>query len=156
MNFISKSLSLAGGVAAAAGIVTYGGKWGAKCKYAPESSPSATWGDQDYCFYCGRGGREKVEGDEEVMANPKAGEDRASPKRLSDCSIARSAAINRARSRVESAMVKFGVPGCVVAVMKDGELIWSEGLGWTDVENDVDCSPSSGEEGREVNQSMYR
>lgn len=40
-------------------------------------------------------------------------------------------------------MVERGIPGAVVAVMKDGKLIWSEGMGYADVENDVPCKPNT-------------
>ena len=146
MNILSKSLFLAGGVAAAAGIA-FSGKRAAKCKNELDGSPpSATWGDQDYCFYCGRGGNEnKVR--EEVTVTTDLGavsDTRSLSKRMSNCCVTRSS-IARARSRVQSAMIEFGVPGCVVAVMKDGRLVWSEGLGLADVENEVHCSPGSGE-----------
>ena len=36
-----------------------------------------------------------------------------------------------------------GIPGAVVAVMKDGQLVWSEGMGYADVENDVPCTPEN-------------
>lgn len=36
-----------------------------------------------------------------------------------------------------------GTPGLVVAVSVDGKLVWSEGIGFADVENHVHCSPDS-------------
>lgn len=38
-------------------------------------------------------------------------------------------------------MIEKGIPGAVVAVMKDSQLVWSEGMGYADVENDVLCTP---------------
>lgn len=40
-------------------------------------------------------------------------------------------------------MLERGIPGAVVAVMKDGGLVWSEGMGYADVENDVPCTPDT-------------
>ena len=40
-------------------------------------------------------------------------------------------------------MLERGIPGAVVAVMKDGDLVWSEGMGYADVENDVPCMPDT-------------
>ncbi len=36
-------------------------------------------------------------------------------------------------------MLERGIPGGVVAVMKDGVLVWNEGVGYADVENAVPC-----------------
>lgn len=40
-------------------------------------------------------------------------------------------------------MLERGVPGGVVTVAVDGRVVWSEGLGYADVENQVACSPES-------------
>ena len=40
-------------------------------------------------------------------------------------------------------MLERGIPGGVVAVMKDGVLVWSEGVGYADVENAVPCRPNT-------------
>ena len=37
-------------------------------------------------------------------------------------------------------MLKYGVPGAVVAVAVDGKIVWSEGTGLADVENNVPCT----------------
>ena len=52
-------------------------------------------------------------------------------------------AIIRCRRLVRRVMLERGVPGAVVAVMKDGEMVWSEGFGYADVENDVPCTPDT-------------
>ena len=49
-------------------------------------------------------------------------------------------AIAKSRIRVQTAMMRYGVPGAVVAVAVNGEVVWSEGLGLADVENNVPCS----------------
>ena len=49
-------------------------------------------------------------------------------------------AISKSRMRVQAAMMRYGVPGAVVAVAVNGEVVWSEGLGLADVENNVPCS----------------
>jgi len=49
-------------------------------------------------------------------------------------------AITASRMRVQAAMMHYGVPGAVVAVAVNGEVVWSEGLGLADVENNVPCS----------------
>ena len=37
-------------------------------------------------------------------------------------------------------MLRYGVPGAVVAVAVNGRIVWSEGVGLADVENNVPCS----------------
>ena len=55
-------------------------------------------------------------------------------------------AVDKSRALVKQVMLKQGVPGAVVAVIKDGRLVWSEGVGLADVENDTPCTAESGEE----------
>ena len=55
--------------------------------------------------------------------------------------------VERCRGWVRQVMVEQGVPGAVVAVVKDGELVWSEGMGLADVENNTPCTTTSGEAG---------
>lgn len=55
--------------------------------------------------------------------------------------------VGRCRRLVRQVMVEQGVPGAVVAVAKDGEVVWSEGMGWADVENDTPCTSASGKQG---------
>lgn len=50
-------------------------------------------------------------------------------------------AVARCRRLVNRAMIERGIPGAVVAVMKDGVLVWSEGVGYADVENAIPCRP---------------
>ena len=52
-------------------------------------------------------------------------------------------AINRSRKLVQRVMIEQGIPGAVVAVSKNGELVWSEGIGYSDVENEVQCTPET-------------
>ena len=52
-------------------------------------------------------------------------------------------AIARSRRLVNRAMLERGIPGGVVAVMKDGVLVWSEGIGYADVENAIPCRPNT-------------
>ena len=51
-----------------------------------------------------------------------------------------SEAINKCRNLVQSYMLRYGVPGAVVAVAVNGRVVWSEGIGLADVENNVPCS----------------
>ena len=37
-------------------------------------------------------------------------------------------------------MVEQGIPGAVVCVSVDGREVWSEGIGYADLENDVACT----------------
>lgn len=46
-------------------------------------------------------------------------------------------AIERARSLVRDSMTANGIPGISVAVAVDGQVLWSEGFGFADVENRV-------------------
>lgn len=50
-------------------------------------------------------------------------------------------AIERARSLLAAHMEILDVPGMQVAVWRDGRLLWSEGLGWADVENRAPVTP---------------
>ena len=52
-------------------------------------------------------------------------------------------AIAKSRRLIRRAMLERGIPGAVVAVVKDGQLVWSEGLGYADVENEVPCTPDT-------------
>ena len=52
-------------------------------------------------------------------------------------------AIARCRRLVDRAMIERGTPGGVVAVMKDGALVWNEGVGYADVENAIPCRPNT-------------
>lgn len=50
-------------------------------------------------------------------------------------------AITRARAFVIDTMKKLGAPGASVTVMKNGQIIWSEGFGLADVEQQVAVTP---------------
>ena len=58
-------------------------------------------------------------------------------------------AVDKSRALVKQVMLEQGVPGAVVAVIKDGRLVWSEGVGLADVENDTPCTAESGEDMKE-------
>ena len=49
-------------------------------------------------------------------------------------------AIRNGRLQLHRTMLEQGVPGAVVAVAKDGKVVWSEGMGFSDVENGVACT----------------
>lgn len=49
-------------------------------------------------------------------------------------------AIIKCRRLVQSSMMRYGVPGAVVAVAVNGRVVWSEGIGLADVENNVPCN----------------
>ena len=51
--------------------------------------------------------------------------------------------IQESRRLLQRAMLEQGIPGGVVTVSVDGSIVWSEGLGYSDVENHVPCSPES-------------
>lgn len=53
------------------------------------------------------------------------------------------AAIEDARARVRAVMEEAGVPGASVAVDVGGEVVWSEGFGWADLEQRVPVTPLS-------------
>ena len=36
-----------------------------------------------------------------------------------------------------------GSPGLVISVSVDGKIVWNEGFGYADVENDVPCTPNT-------------
>ena len=49
-------------------------------------------------------------------------------------------AISKCRKIIKSSMLQHRVPGAVVAVAVNGRIVWSEGMGLADVENNVPCS----------------
>lgn len=57
--------------------------------------------------------------------------------------MAGSPAIERARQMLADTMRALGSPGASIAVMLDGRLIWSEGFGFADVEQQVAATPST-------------
>ena len=54
---------------------------------------------------------------------------------------AHSATIEEARALVYTLMLEQSIPGLTVAVMADGEMVWSEGFGYSDIENRVPVWP---------------
>lgn len=52
-------------------------------------------------------------------------------------------AITKSRKIIEDTMVKQKIPGLSVAVAVDGEIIWSEGFGFADLENHVRVTPAT-------------
>lgn len=53
------------------------------------------------------------------------------------------AAVERSLNHVKRLMLEQGVPGAVLAISKDGKLLCSVGLGYSDVENGVPCTPQT-------------
>ena len=53
------------------------------------------------------------------------------------------AAVERSLRHVRRMMLEQSIPGAVLAVSKDGKLVCSVGLGYSDVENGVLCSPQT-------------
>ena len=51
------------------------------------------------------------------------------------------AAIVTARDSLEALMDSEQIPGLTAAVLVDGQIIWSEGFGWADVENRIPVTP---------------
>ncbi|KAM9311255.1 serine beta-lactamase-like protein LACTB, mitochondrial [Gastrophryne carolinensis] len=52
-------------------------------------------------------------------------------------------AIARSRELLQRVKDEVGSPGIVVGVSVDGKAVWTEGLGFADVENRIPCSPDS-------------
>ena len=85
----------------------------------------------------------------DLLLHPQRG---ALPRRSSSSSSSSSegiphevgGAVERCRVLVRRVMMEQGVPGAVVAVAKDGKIVWSEGMGLADVENDTPCTNQSG------------
>ncbi|KAM9275709.1 serine beta-lactamase-like protein LACTB, mitochondrial isoform 3-T3 [Morus bassanus] len=53
------------------------------------------------------------------------------------------AAIERSRDLLRRVKDEAGIPGILVGVSVDGKEVWSEGLGYADVENRVVCKPET-------------
>ena len=53
------------------------------------------------------------------------------------------AQIEAARQAIRDSMASLRVPGAQVAVIVDGELVWSEGFGLADIENQVPVTPET-------------
>ncbi|XP_069621680.1 serine beta-lactamase-like protein LACTB, mitochondrial [Ranitomeya imitator] len=67
-------------------------------------------------------------------------EDGKKPRKVRE---AYSAAIARSRELLSRVKDEVGSPGIVVGVSVDGQTVWTEGLGFADVENRIPCSPDS-------------
>lgn len=50
-------------------------------------------------------------------------------------------AIARARAFIRDTMGKAGIPGVSITVMRHGRIVWSEGIGWADLEQRVPVTP---------------
>ncbi|HEX6643571.1 MAG TPA: serine hydrolase domain-containing protein, partial [Gemmatimonadales bacterium] len=51
------------------------------------------------------------------------------------------AAITRARQFIVDSIARVGIPGVSITVMRDGRIVWSEGIGWADLEQRVPVTP---------------
>lgn len=51
------------------------------------------------------------------------------------------ATIARARSLIRDSIAKVGIPGVSITVMREGRIVWSEGIGWADLEQRVPVTP---------------
>ncbi|CAB4008947.1 Hypothetical predicted protein, partial [Paramuricea clavata] len=51
--------------------------------------------------------------------------------------------IGKARSLIKRFREESGSPGLAISVSVDGRTVWSEGFGYSDIENDVPCTPST-------------
>lgn len=52
-----------------------------------------------------------------------------------------SGAVEQARQAVRADVAQMNLPGLSVAAAAGGEIVWAEGFGWADVENQVKASP---------------
>ncbi|HEU4828641.1 MAG TPA: serine hydrolase domain-containing protein [Gemmatimonadales bacterium] len=50
-------------------------------------------------------------------------------------------AIDRARTFIRDSIEKVGIPGVSITVMREGQILWSEGIGWADLEQRVPVTP---------------
>lgn len=51
------------------------------------------------------------------------------------------AAIGRARAFIRDTIDKVGIPGVSITVLREGRIVWSEGIGWADLEQRVPVTP---------------
>lgn len=68
-------------------------------------------------------------------ATPAVAQQAARPMGRSDAAVA------RARAFIQDTIAKAGVPGVSITVMRAGRVVWSEGIGWADVEQRVPVTP---------------
>jgi hypothetical protein len=83
---------------------------------------------------------------EEILAEIKAHPVAISTQ--TECAVSHPPSVSysfQKKSRDYIRLVKelYGIPGVVVAVMKDGKLVWEEGFGYADVENGVEMTPDT-------------
>lgn len=76
-----------------------------------------------------------------LVATGAAGQVAAPPYARMEPAGAYHAAIARARAFVTDTMRLLGAPGASVTVMRNGQIIWSEGFGLADVEQGVPVTP---------------
>ena len=55
--------------------------------------------------------------------------------------VREAAAIEQARAFIRDTIEKVGIPGVSVTVMQRGRIVWSEGIGWADLEQRVPVTP---------------
>lgn len=49
----------------------------------------------------------------------------------------------KARALIKRFKEESGSPGLAISVSVNGSTVWSEGFGYSDVENDVPCTPNT-------------
>jgi serine beta-lactamase-like protein LACTB len=53
-------------------------------------------------------------------------------------------AVERGRQIMRAGLIQQNLPGLSVAVGVDGDIVWAEGFGWADLENQVPVAPDTG------------
>ena len=53
-------------------------------------------------------------------------------------------AVERGRQIVRAGLTRQNLPGLSVAIGVDGDIVWAEGFGWADIENQVPFAPDTG------------
>ncbi|KAM4765992.1 serine beta-lactamase-like protein LACTB, mitochondrial isoform 5-T5 [Cyanocitta cristata] len=78
-----------------------------------------------------------------VRAAPAGGESESGREEKPPLRRGFGAAVERSRDLVRRIKDEAGIPGILVGVSVDGKEVWSEGLGYADVENRVVCKPET-------------
>ncbi|XP_010389508.2 serine beta-lactamase-like protein LACTB, mitochondrial [Corvus cornix cornix] len=78
-----------------------------------------------------------------VRAAPAGGESESGREEKPPLPRGFGAAVERSRDLVRRIKDEAGIPGILVGVSVDGKEVWSEGLGYADVENRVVCKPET-------------
>uniref|UniRef100_A0A8C3N9J3 Beta-lactamase-related domain-containing protein n=1 Tax=Geospiza parvula TaxID=87175 RepID=A0A8C3N9J3_GEOPR len=78
-----------------------------------------------------------------VRAAPAGGEPESGREEKPPSPRGFGAAVERSRDLVRRIKDEAGIPGILVGVSVDGKEVWSEGLGYADVENRVLCKPET-------------